>query len=135
MRIVAVALALLSILALVPPTQAADECEATTPTHHVCVVIPLTKPAPPPPSPALPASPTWGTYYLYVGPAACASPTSNACRGIPAEDPGVAPPTGGEPVGVGAFGILWQESNGVGGLQRERFNLGGSRPADRMVLV
>lgn len=89
------------------------------------------------PASQVPNTPYWGTYYLWVGPAACASaPLGPACRGLPASPgSGVPHPTGGTPVGLGTFGILWQESNGLEGLQREARSFGGLKPADHMVLV
>lgn len=94
--------------------------------------------------PSLPQTTYWGNYYLWLGVGRCTTPDLNVCRGSPPGPPvGVekpdcplAPsqcPSGvfGGTVGVGVFGILYEETNGVAGLQRYYT----TRPADRMVLV
>ena len=135
MRTVAVAFALLSVLALLPPSvNAANECvppSANTAATAFCVPIPLAKPAG-----GLPETPYWDTYYLWIGPGPCsAAPAGPICRGTPAaEGSGVPLPTEGA-IGAGVFGVLWKETNSVTGLQRQPVFSGSIKPADAMVLV
>lgn len=135
MRTVAVALALLSVLALVPPSvTAANECvapSANNATSAFCVTILVAKP-----NGGLPETPYWDTYYLWIGPGPCTTaPVSASCRGVPAADgSGVPLPTSGA-VGAGVFGVLWKETNVLTGLQRQPVFDGGVKPADAMVLV
>lgn len=138
MRTVAVAFAVLSIAALIPPSVHAVNNDCVAPnannlTSSFCVEITQTQK----PTGQIPDTPYWGKYYLWIGPGPCTSaPGGSACRGIPASPgSGVPLPAGAGAVGAGAFGILWQETNGVSGLQREAFFLGSLKPADHMVLV
>lgn len=135
MRTVAILLALLSALAVVPPAaNAANECSAPTATNATqsfCVSHTVTKPAG-----QVPDEPYWDTYYVWLGPGPCVGATfSSACRGTPVTDgSGVPLPTSGA-VGAGVFGILWQETNGLDGLQRAPTSDNGPHAADKMVLV
>ena len=130
MRTVAVLLALLSVLPLFPMSLAADDC-ANPGAASFCQRIDAPRPSTPNGVPTPPDTPYWGSYYLWLGVGHCVTPLSSDCRGQPAYQPGVEPPTGGSPVGPGVFGVLYEESNGLAGLQRS-FT---SRVADRMVLV
>lgn len=134
MRIVAVALAVLSLVALYPPVVSADDC-ANPGSGSFCRQIDATRPNSPPGVPTAPPTPYWGKYYLWLGAGRCASMDLNDCRGHPATGPvGVDLPDqvgGGTAPGVGLLGILYEETNGMNGLQR----FFTSRPGDRMVLV
>lgn len=141
MRPVAVTLAVLMFLVTFPPTSvAADECApGNAGALSWCVPIEAYRPTSPPNVPSLPPSQLWGKYYLWIGPGHCTSPFSGDCRSVPAGEPrGVptgAPPPAPSYVGAGLFGVLFQESNGLAGLQRTLSAAGGARPPDRMVLV
>lgn len=137
MRTVAVTLAILSALALVPPTFASDECAPDVGGAVYCEEIPVDEPTTPPGLPGVPAAvrPFFGTYYLWVGPGECTSPLSNVCRGVPVA-PGSGIPTPAGNVAVGVFSVLYEESNGLTGLQRSPIIVGSTlRPPDRTVLV
>ena len=139
MRKVAVTVAVLSLLALVPPTQAAeDQCQLAPAEGIACLALPVQKPVSPPGAPGVPpeANAYFGTYYLWVGPGDCTgSVIAGGCRGVPASPgSGVPLPTGGA-VGAGVFGVLYEESNNAAGLQRQQFAEGGLRLPDHMVLV
>lgn len=137
MRKVAVLVALACALALLPPARAANECTVDVAEGVVCLEIPVENPGTPPGTPGVPpaAGTYFGTYYLWIGAGDCSqSPISNACRGVPVA-PGSGVPTPAGAVGAGVFGILYEESNGVDGLQRSKFFFGGLRPADHTVLV
>lgn len=128
MRTVAVAIAALSLLAAFPLVQSADEC-ANPGSASFCRRIDAGRPSTPPGFPSVPDTPYWGTYYLWIAPGRCLS-VSNDCRSVPAQPPvGVEYPGG--TAGLGIFGVLFEESNGMPGLQRS-FT---TRPGDRMVLV
>lgn len=135
MRTVAVVLVLLLGLAAVP-LSSANECVNDAARAQVCQTVDARRPATPPNVPAAPQSPYWGTYYLFVGAAACATgPSTNACRGSPAAPGSGIPHPTQEDTSIGpapVMGVLWVESNGKGGLQR--FKLGGDAP-DRTILV
>lgn len=128
---VAVAVATLSLLATLPTALSYDECAAPG-SLSACQTIGAQRPASPPGVPTLPASPYWGTYYLWLGAGRCVAMDLNDCRGFPsAPESGVPLPDGSRTVGLGTFGMLYQESNGMAGLQRYVT----LRPGDRMVLV
>ena len=135
MRTVAVLLMLSSILAYSPTTLAVDDCQTNAGQAQACIAIPVAKPTPPPPAPSVPSSPYFGTYYLWVRGTKCMSPLSNECRGTPTEGAGLWNPAGAGAVGAGAFGILWEESNGLPSLQRANTVFNGFKLADHMVLV
>lgn len=134
MRIVAISIALLGVFALIPPSaSAADECVAPSPptiAQSFCVALTVNKPA------GAPETPYWDKYYVWFGPGPCGdAPTGPVCRGTPtAPGSGVPLPTSGS-VGPGLFGVLWQETNTVDGLQRQSIYFSGQKPADVMVLV
>lgn len=143
MRSVAVALAVLTLVAAFPTVLSADEC-ATPGSASFCVPIDASRPTSPPGVPSLPQTTYWGKYYLWLGAGHCTTLNLNDCRGYPPGTPvGVekpdcplAPsqcPAGvfGGTVGFGIFGLLYEETNGMAGLQRYYT----SRAADRMVLV
>lgn len=135
MRIVAVAMAVLSLVALYPPTVSADDC-ANVAAPSFCTPINATRPNSPPGVPSLPPTTYWGKYYLWLGVGYCVGATlpSADCRGVPATGPvGVEKPdqVGGGTVGFGQFGMLYEETNGFPGLQR----FVTSSPGDRMVLI
>jgi hypothetical protein len=133
MRTVAALLAISAILVALPLTSAADECTTNAAAAQVCLAIPIGRPSSPSPLPGVPDMALWDTYYLSITPLKCLSPTSNDCAGSPAaEDSGIPMPVG-EPVGLGVFGVLWQESNGCSGLQRR--SVAPCSQPDRMVLV
>lgn len=138
MRKVAVALALLSVLAVFPPAAAEDECRIEAATGRVCVAIPADRPSTPPGLPGAPpqTDPYYGTYYVWMNAQKCSqSAIGNACRGVPV-GPGSGVPTPAGNVGAGVFSVVYEESNGVPGLQRQVFIFGGGvRPPDRTVLV
>lgn len=119
MRTVAAMVAILGIVALFPQVSA-DDCNLSTSPAHACQKIDV----PAPGSPVPPAA-VFGTYYVWIGPGHCTNPIGGDCRGVPA----------GAGSTLGVFGVLYQESNGLGGLQRTATFTAGHRPADRMVLV
>ena len=130
MRIVAVALAVLSLVALYPPGVSANDC-ANPGSGSFCQEINASRPNSPPGVPSLPPTPNWGKYYLWLGAGHCTTGNLNDCRGVPASPPvGVELPQGGT-LGFGQFGMLYEESNGLPGLQR----FFTSRAGDRMVLI
>lgn len=134
MRLVATMVALVGIIALLPQVEA-NECNTSTSPARACVTIPVAKPASQPGVPSVPDTPYWGTYYLWLGPGHCAAPTSNECLGTPSAPNSGVPLPVGQPVGVGTFGMLYQESNGLPGLQRAQTFSGGIKAPDRMILV
>jgi hypothetical protein len=114
----------------------ANECTTNAGSARVCQAVPVAKPVPPPPAPGVPAQfdRYFDTYYVFIAGTGCTSPTSHSCTGgPPASGSGVPLPTGGA-FGAGVFGVIWQETNNCGGLQRA--TLGGcGMGADRMILV
>ena len=145
MRTVAVALALVSVFALVPAAEGADQCYTDLAAGQACITLPMTQPTLPPPAPGLPpqTSPYFGTYYLWFGPGECIpNPISDDCRGVEAsKDSGIPVPEAGDPVPYVApvcacvFGTVYKESNGVDGLQRHPVIFGQFRDADHMILL
>lgn len=143
MRKVAMILALLCALPVLFPAAHATDCVTDVDSGTVCTDIPVAKPGTPDGAPGVPAaaSPYFGRYYLYIGAGDCTESAtaaiSNACRGTPASPgSGVPLPSPPGPVGAGALGILYQESNSFDGLQRRQFAFGsGLRPADHMILI
>ena len=133
MRIVATVAALLTLVAVFPPVATADDCAAPGAMSY-CYPLGAQRPTLPPGFPAVPDTTYWGQYYLWVGAGRCATFDLNDCRGTPATPPvGVKlpPQVGGGTLGFGLFGVLYEETNGMEGLQR----YWTSRPADRMVLL
>ena len=131
MRTVAVALAVLTLVAALPTVLSADEC-ANPGSLSFCVPIDASRPNSPPGVPSLPQTPYWGKYYLWIGAGHCTTLNLNDCRSVPATGPvGADLPTGSGYVGLGTFGMLFEETNGMTGLQR----FFTTRAADRMVLV
>lgn len=132
MKSVALLVALVGILAVMPTTLGgpADECRRDPPAV-VCQSFEVSHQG----LPVLSSQPYFDTYYLWTAPGKCASPTAPDCRGTPAA-PGSGVPTPAGNVGAGAFGLLYQETNGAAGLQRG-FLIFGGQPyqADKMVLV
>lgn len=126
MKTVAALVALVGIVAVMPLALGgpANECQMTPP-GIICRELVVSHQN----LPVVNTVPYFDTYYLWIGAVSCESPTTNDCRGTPSAGAGVTTPAG--PVGVGLFGILYQETNGAPGLQR----FSGSTPADRMVLV
>lgn len=135
MRTVAIIVALASVLVAFPVTQA-DDCAPPQPNTgavHFCISQEVNRPS------SLPTQvnglPYWGKYYIWIGPGHCLSPLSNECTGQQPASPGSGVPLpAGSPVGPHVFGVLWQESNGIHGLQR-RDTYPGPKPADHMVLI
>jgi len=134
MRTVAVVIAALTLVALYPPVASANDC-ANAGSGSLCVEIPASRPNSPPGVPSLPPTPYWGKYYLWIGAGHCTTGDLADCRGHPATGPvGVDLPDqagGGTAPGLGVIGMLYEETNGMNGLQR----FFTSRPGDRMVLV
>ncbi|HUR69841.1 MAG TPA: hypothetical protein VM370_11405 [Candidatus Thermoplasmatota archaeon] len=131
-----------SILVLVPLGVAANDCDnlINTANQHICVAIPAGRPASPSPLPAVPNSGLFGTYYLFVAGNQCTNVASDGCRGLPASPGSGIPnptPDGGTLVpSLSVWGLLWQESNQLSGLQRKGISSGGVfHPADHIVLV
>lgn len=126
-RVVACLVALASLAALVPVGAAEDQCTSNDPLRRACVGAPLNAPSGLPSPLYGPADLVFGRYYVYVGTADClASAISNSCRGVEA----------GAGSTLGVFGIVHEESNGVDGLQRQKFVFGGRLVlADRMVVL
>lgn len=120
MRIVAVALALFFLATAMPAATASDDCYTNAAEPRACVPIPL-----PSPHPTVAAK----TFYAHFGGPACktlpAGPLSRDCTGTPA--------SGGATLGV--FGILYEETNGLQGLQRFSTSVGTVRNGDRILLV
>lgn len=127
MKTVAALVALVGIVALMPSVLGApaDECRMSPP-DIVCRKVDVDHQG----LPVVNTLPYFDTYYLWLGAASCDSAVSNDCRGTPANGAGVTTPAG--PVGVGTFGMVYQETNGAPGLQR--FS-GGGYPADHMVFA
>lgn len=139
MRTVAVTFVILSTLALFPPGLAADECQLDVQHGTICVSTGdlLNRQSTPPGVPN-PNEPYYGKYYLWIGPGHCLpNPLVLDCRGSLAPGSGTALPyeAGGGSLPIGLFGVLYQESNGVPGLQRTPVVSGGLRPPDHMVLI
>jgi hypothetical protein len=109
--------ALATVFALVPASATGfDECVVAPASGIICQKIEA--------NPGSPA-PQLKAHYLWIGPGNCVSgttPTPGNCAGTPN--------------GQGVFGILYEESNGVGGLQRNGQVINGVfKAADKIVLV
>lgn len=128
MRTVAVILALLTVVPMLP-VAAADDC-ANAGAGSFCTHFTVDRPGSPPGVPTVPASPNYGKYYLWISGTRCTSPLSADCQGTSNPPVGVHVPEYGY-AGVGLVAVLYQETNGAAGLQR--FLL--SRAPDRSVLA
>lgn len=112
MRTVAVLLAFLAIPAVMPTAMAApNDCNVVVASARVCVALPLPNPAA-------------KTFYVYAGDTSCTvvpwGPTSNSCRGQTSI----------------VYGTVYEETNGLGGLQRESVTWNGRNfPADKVLLL
>lgn len=119
MRILAVLVALAGI-ALVPPAAAGNECVTNAAALVFCQQIDVNNP-----DPRVPRNDAFDTYFLWVGPGKCMT-VSGDCFGTPA-GPGST---------AGLFGVLYQDTNPLLGLQRSGINVGERFiAADKMVLV
>lgn len=120
MRTVAIFFALLTLAAALPVASANNACTTNPGEPRVCVTVPVTSP-----NPAVASK----TYYVYAGHAACKEvplgPFTSECSGTPA--------TGGATLGL--FGIVYEETNGLPGLQRTDLIVGRYYPADRILLI
>lgn len=125
MRIVATTLAAL-ILAGMGPAVATNDCDREPTDGAVCHEFDVGAPVP---------APYADHYYIWLGWDACTpNPLTYDCMGRPAAGgSGVPTPIG--PVTAGMFGVLYQESNGCGGLQRFKQACGALVEPDRMILV
>lgn len=137
MRTVAIALALLVLpLASVQaaPDEPYDECgtvQHNKPCHDLEVVSPA------------PQAPVSKRYFLWLGVVKCPQPTTQDCQGRPNGDHKTPTPVvTGAPGNVdypysAVMGILYEDTNRLGGLQRLGAWLpdGTFVPPDRMVLV
>lgn len=108
MRAVAILLPALLLVAVMPATAASnDECASTC--------VPVTAPRPTGSVPAV-------TYYVWYGTSACddlpGGPFSLECKGSGR-----------------VLGVLYEETNGLGGLQRKGIVLDKPYPADKAVLL
>lgn len=120
MRTVAAMVAIAGLVALFPQVNAANDCNISTSPAHACQAVSVPWPGSP-----VPESAAFGMYYVWVGPGHCVPPTAPDCRGVPA-GPGST---------LGLVGVIYQESNGLPGLQRQATNVGGFRPPDKMVVA
>lgn len=113
MRLVAI-LITLTFLATALPTTRADVPNECANAGLLCTTLTTSNVAGIPPAAAK-------TYYLYWAAAQCA-PNDNDCRGVPPSR---------------VAGILWEEVNGLGGLQRKNTGVfpGGNVPADTAILA
>lgn len=119
---VALLLAILMLTAMVPASASTpyDECRGPT-ADQACVALDLT------------AAPTVGTtFYVWAAAAECFPGMAAGCAGRPAEPGSLGPVPA--PV-MGMLGVLYEETNDLGGLQRFQIKLDRTIPPDAMLLV
>lgn len=122
MRHVALAFVILFIAAALPAPAAAqssaDECSNSLTSPNPCLRVSTQETAAP--------DAAKKTYYLWAAAYRCAPRFSEDCSGVPAA---------GTPV-WGFVGVLYEEANGLGGLQRAQTFAGGKPfDPDNMVLL
>lgn len=138
MRFVAIIAVVACMLAVVPPTGAqsgpADECAGSNVTTKFCQRVAVNHADPMPGS-----LPYYTTYYVFFATAACTSPntvTSSDCNPRAASGSGTPLPTGSKVPALGSFPLVFYESNGAPGLQRESVVVSGHlKPADFTMLA
>lgn len=113
MRTVAILLALLALPAVMPTVLGTtDQCQTALTSARACVRVDV---------PAVAERTQPATYFVYVGDSSClSSPTGTACRGENSL----------------AYGVVYQNTNGVEGLQRQGGVVNGRAfAADRNLLL
>lgn len=130
-RTFAIAVVVVSLSALFAPVGAVapNECTNADPTDHVCLDQTVEVPNQLPTQVQQVVDLVEHRYYVYVNIADCARSVVGAdCTGA-GQGPGTV---------FGAFGTVYYESNGFGGLQRTQFVVVGRPapvPADTMLLL
>lgn len=134
MRTFAVAIAVLSFLAGMPTSVAADECANPGSAASFCVPVPI-QPTSPVTGVGVPPTPYWGKYYLWIGAGHCLGGPSPQCTTFPTgPGSGIPMPDGSYLAAPHVMSVLFRESNGVAGLQRSTATAGGRAP-DATVLL